>query len=462
MILMGKSDPDNADRHRQQSMILVPTDTPGVDVIRPLPVFNFYGMPDRASEVAVHRCPGAGHEHAAGGGARVRDRPGPPRAGPDPPLHAADRTGRTRARDDVSTHATPSDVRPPGRGAGRDARAHRRVAHRHRADPAADPEDGALDGHGRQQGSPARDRDDQDRRANMACKVVDWAIQAFGGAGTNNDYGLAAMYATAACSGSPTVRTKSTATSSPTSNCGDMPPTAPIETAQPLRADLAVEHAAVGERGALELAAARAVPGRCRPGRSSRPTFARVDAVNPAPQRRRPPARRRGTRAAADAADRTIAGGDRRRRRCTACRSPSRRTSTSPARRRPRRSSALADAVAGDRRARRRADARAPGRSRSAAPNLPDLGLRVHTDSSLHGLTRNPWNPDVTAGGSSGGEAAALASGMSPLGLRQRHRRLAAQPGALLRDRLDQADAPASSPARRPIPPDRPARCPAS
>jgi acyl-CoA dehydrogenase len=32
---------------------------------------------------------------------------------------------------------------------------------------------------------------------NMACKVVDWAIQAFGGAGTNNDYGLAAMYATA-------------------------------------------------------------------------------------------------------------------------------------------------------------------------------------------------------------------------------------------------------------------------
>ena len=32
-------------------MILVPKDTPGVDVIRPLPVFNFYGMPDRASEV---------------------------------------------------------------------------------------------------------------------------------------------------------------------------------------------------------------------------------------------------------------------------------------------------------------------------------------------------------------------------------------------------------------------------
>jgi acyl-CoA dehydrogenase len=31
----------------------------------------------------------------------------------------------------------------------------------------------------------------------MACQVVDWAIQAFGGAGTSNDFGLAAMYATA-------------------------------------------------------------------------------------------------------------------------------------------------------------------------------------------------------------------------------------------------------------------------
>ncbi|MFM8381850.1 MAG: amidase family protein, partial [Actinomycetota bacterium] len=49
--------------------------------------------------------------------------------------------------------------------------------------------------------------------------------------------------------------------------------------------------------------------------------------------------------------------------------------------------------------------------------NLPDLGLRVHTNSSLHGLTRNPWHRDRTSGGSSGGEGSALASGMSPIGL---------------------------------------------
>ena len=51
MIFMGKTDPGNPDRHKQQSMILVPVDTPGVTVIRPLPVFGFYGVPDKAAEV---------------------------------------------------------------------------------------------------------------------------------------------------------------------------------------------------------------------------------------------------------------------------------------------------------------------------------------------------------------------------------------------------------------------------
>jgi len=60
---------------------------------------------------------------------------------------------------------------------------------------------------------------------------------------------------------------------------------------------------------------------------------------------------------------------------------------------------------------------RAAGAIPIGRTNLPDFGLRVHTDSALHGLTRNPWNPQRTPGGSSGGEAAALATGMSPLGL---------------------------------------------
>ncbi|HXQ15155.1 MAG TPA: amidase [Caulobacteraceae bacterium] len=60
---------------------------------------------------------------------------------------------------------------------------------------------------------------------------------------------------------------------------------------------------------------------------------------------------------------------------------------------------------------------RAAGAIPIARTNLPDMGLRVHTDSSLHGLTRNPWNLGRTAAGSSGGEAVALATGMSPIGL---------------------------------------------
>ncbi|MBT4303063.1 MAG: indole acetimide hydrolase, partial [Actinobacteria bacterium] len=49
--------------------------------------------------------------------------------------------------------------------------------------------------------------------------------------------------------------------------------------------------------------------------------------------------------------------------------------------------------------------------------NLPELGLRVSTNNPLRGLTRNPWHPDLTAGGSSGGEGSAIGSGMSPIGL---------------------------------------------
>jgi amidase len=60
---------------------------------------------------------------------------------------------------------------------------------------------------------------------------------------------------------------------------------------------------------------------------------------------------------------------------------------------------------------------RAAGAIPIGRTNLPDMALRIHTVSSLHGLTRNPWHPDRTAGGSSGGEAAAVASGMSPIGL---------------------------------------------
>ena len=52
-----------------------------------------------------------------------------------------------------------------------------------------------------------------------------------------------------------------------------------------------------------------------------------------------------------------------------------------------------------------------------ARTNLPEMGMRLDTDNPLRGRTRNPWNTSLTPGGSSGGEAAALATGMTPFGL---------------------------------------------
>jgi len=52
-----------------------------------------------------------------------------------------------------------------------------------------------------------------------------------------------------------------------------------------------------------------------------------------------------------------------------------------------------------------------------ARTNLPEMGLRITTDNPLHGRTLNPWDIERSAGGSSGGEGATLATGMSPIGL---------------------------------------------
>ncbi len=60
---------------------------------------------------------------------------------------------------------------------------------------------------------------------------------------------------------------------------------------------------------------------------------------------------------------------------------------------------------------------RAAGAIPIARTNLPDFALRWHSDNALYGPTRNPWDASRTPGGSSGGEAVALATGMTPLGV---------------------------------------------
>lgn len=60
---------------------------------------------------------------------------------------------------------------------------------------------------------------------------------------------------------------------------------------------------------------------------------------------------------------------------------------------------------------------RAAGAIPIGRTNCPNFAVRWHTESELWGATVNPWDRARTPGASSGGEAAALATGMSPLGL---------------------------------------------
>ncbi|OPF81750.1 amidase [Streptomyces antioxidans] len=60
---------------------------------------------------------------------------------------------------------------------------------------------------------------------------------------------------------------------------------------------------------------------------------------------------------------------------------------------------------------------RAAGGIPLAKTNLPEFSYWTETDNLITGRSVNPWDPERTPGGSSGGESAAIAAGMSPLGL---------------------------------------------
>jgi acyl-CoA dehydrogenase len=194
-IFMGKTDPQNADRHKQQSMILVPLDTPGVKVVRPLPVFGYYGMPDRASEVLFEnvRVPVANILLGEGRGFEIAQG----RLGPGRIHHCmrqiglAERALERMCRRTLERVAFGKPVAQQGVTQERIAQSRILIEQArlltlnaaHRMDTVGN--------------KVAKTEIAMIKVAvpNMACQVIDWAIQAHGGGGTNNDFGLAHAYA---------------------------------------------------------------------------------------------------------------------------------------------------------------------------------------------------------------------------------------------------------------------------
>ncbi len=194
-IFMGKTDPQNPDRHLQQSMILVPMNTPGVKVVRPIPVFGYYGVPDRASEVLFEnvRVPasylllgeGRGFEIAQG------------RLGPGRIHHCmrqiglAERALEEMCRRSLSRVAFGKTIAQQGVTVERIAESRILIDQArlltlqaaHRMDTV---------------GNKVAKADIAMIKVavpNMASKVIDWSIQAHGGGGTSNDFTLARAYA---------------------------------------------------------------------------------------------------------------------------------------------------------------------------------------------------------------------------------------------------------------------------
>ena len=123
-IFMGKTDPA-APKHKQQSMILVPMDAPGVTMKRMLTVFGYDHAPHGHGEVLLRQRARARRQSSAGRRPRIRDRAGTPGTGPHSSLHALDRPGGARARIHVPARQVPRRVRQNHRREGHDSRRYR-------------------------------------------------------------------------------------------------------------------------------------------------------------------------------------------------------------------------------------------------------------------------------------------------------------------------------------------------
>ncbi|HAD37500.1 MAG TPA: acyl-CoA dehydrogenase [Gammaproteobacteria bacterium] len=197
LIFMGKTDPDNEDRYRQQSMILIPMSAPGVKVLRHLPVLGFDDAPHGHAEVLFEnvRVPASNMLLGEGRGFEIaQGRLGPGRIHhcmrliglAERALEAMCRRVKTRVafgRPIADQTVTQERIAEARIMIDQNRLLTLYTAHK-------------MDQYGNKE---ARKEIAMIKVAapNMACQVVDWAIQAHGGAGLSDDFGLGHAYATA-------------------------------------------------------------------------------------------------------------------------------------------------------------------------------------------------------------------------------------------------------------------------
>ena len=196
-IFMGKSAPDHPDPHRRQSMILVPADAPGVSKLRSLTVFGYDHAPHGHGEVEFTdvRVPASNMLLGEGRGFEIAQG----RLGPGRIHHcmrligSAERALELMCRRTLTRTAFGKKIAE--HGVTRERIAEARIL----LDQARLLVLNAADQMDRNGNKAAMKQIAMIKVAvpNMACQVLDWAIQAHGAAGVSDDFPLAAAWANA-------------------------------------------------------------------------------------------------------------------------------------------------------------------------------------------------------------------------------------------------------------------------
>ncbi len=194
-IVMGKTDPDNSSRHQQQSMILVPSDAPGIKILRALHVFGFDDAPHGHMEIELKnvRVPAASILLGEGRGFEIAQG----RLGPGRIHHCMRLLGQAEvALEKMCRRATERVAfgRPVAdQGVTRERIAEARImidSTRFLVLNAAWKMDTGGNKIAKKEIAMIKVL-----APNVACQVVDWAMQVHGGGGVAQDFGLAHAYA---------------------------------------------------------------------------------------------------------------------------------------------------------------------------------------------------------------------------------------------------------------------------